>query len=277
MTSPLADVLEQQRMWARSRGICIDSAGYTECLSDNLIAPLSGSTRDDFRSGDGGELGRPGERGKMQALHSSSALAYNVFEHWRGRDAIALAAALYLSAPITRLQFEHPFSTGLPGNPPNLDVVLTLSDQSIAAIESKFLEPYRHHHAPGFKPKYFDSVPGEWARSGYTNCQDLAWALQTGATTFRWLHAEQLLKHVLGLARSGSPWELIYLWYAGPGPAASQHASEASEFAGVATADGIRFRSMTYQALFTALSAAAVDSERPYLAYLGARYFRAAG
>ena len=273
MPSPMAVVRNQQRSWAVSRGIAIDQSGYTVELDDNLFVPLSEAARSEFGGGDGGELGLPGGRGKMQALHSSSALACNFFEYWRERDASVLAAALGLSAGIVGIEFERKFPTGLPGNPPNLDFVLALADNSIVAIESKFLEHYGGRHAPGFKPKYFESDPGLWVRSGYLNCQDLASRLNSGESAFRWLHAEQLLKHILGLTAFGSCWELLYLWYEAPGPAASEHATEVDQFADVATADGIVFRSMSYQSLFAAMRSLAGGSERAYLVYLGDRYF----
>lgn len=273
MPSPATVVRNQQRAWAVGRGVAIDSSGYTIELDDNLFLPLSAGARSELGGGDGGELGSPGERGKMQALHSSSALACNVFAYWRGRDASVLAAALGLPAGIVGIQFECKFPTGLPGNPPNLDLVLALADASIVAIESKFLEPYGGPHARGFKPKYFESDSGSWARFGYSNCQGLASRLNAGAVAFRWLHAEQLLKHILGLAASGLSWELLYLWYEAPGLVASEHAAEADEFARVATADGIAFRSMSYQSLFVAMWPLAREPESAYLAYLDGRYF----
>ena len=209
----------------------------------------------------------------MQALHSSSALACNVFEYWRGRDKAALATSLGLQTSIEGIEFERKFPTGLPGNAPNLDVVLTQADGSIVAIESKFLEPYGGSHASGFKRKYFEADPGCWARFGYSHCQDLASHLEFGELAFRWLNAEQLLKHILGLAASGSSWELLYLWYEAPGPAASEHAAEADEFARVAVSDGIAFRAISYQSLFAAMRVVCGESESAYLAYLGNRYF----
>jgi hypothetical protein len=137
----------------------------------------------------------------MRALHSSSALACNVFEYWRGRDGSPLAAAL-----------------------------------------------------------------------GYLHSQQLASRLQSGAVAFRWLHAEQLLKHILGLTASGRRWELAYLWYEAPGVAGSEHVAEADEFALVTVSDGIAFRSTSYQALFSALRRRA-EADETHLRYLGERYF----
>jgi hypothetical protein len=272
MPSPSEVVKEMQRSWAASNDIPIDQSGYTIELADNLFMPLSEASRSEFDGGDGDELGIPGKRGKMQALHSSSALACNVFEYWRRRDATILAETLGLAADIVGIEFERKFPTGLRGNAPNLDVVLTLADGAIIAIESKFLEPYGGH-ASGFKPAYFNSDPGMWARSGFVNCQNFASRLNVDESLFQWLHAEQLMKHILGLAASGIRWELLYLWYEAPGTEASEHAAEANRFADMVTTDGIAFRSMNYQSLFKTMQSIAGEVERGYLTYLGNRYF----
>lgn len=273
MPSPVTIVKKKQRSWAVSHGIEIDQSGYTFKLSDNLFVPLSAVSHSEFGGGDGGELGALGKRGKIQALHSSSALACNVFEYWRGRNTLVLTKALGLTAGAVNIEFERKFPTGLPGNAPNLDVVLTSTDGSATAIESKFLEPYGSRHAAGFRDKYFETDPGPWAQSGFSNCQKLAFRLQSNETAFRWLHAEQLLKHVLGLSKSGLRWKLLYLWYEAPGPIASEHATEANEFALIAAADGITFQSMSYQALFASMRSWAVGADSEYLSYLGGRYF----
>lgn len=265
-------VRKHLREWAADAGIATDADGYTLTLNDNLFAPLSPESRREFAAGDGGELGKPGQRGKMQALHSSSALAANVFEYWRHRDASPLAAALGLESGIAKIEFEHKFPTGLPGNAPNLDVVFTLASGSIVAIESKFLEPYGAH-THGFKAKYFESVHGLWASQGWRECQALAQRLQSHEADFRWLHAEQLLKHLLGLAHSAkAPWSLTYLWYAVPGRVAEEHAAEAAEFERIAREDGIEFTALTYQDLMLGLQVEAAEDHSAYLAYITRRY-----
>jgi hypothetical protein len=273
MPSPATVIRNQQRSWAASHGVRIDHSDYTLDLNDNLLAPLTEATRSEFSSGDGGELGGTDQRGKMQALHSSSALACNVFDYWRNRDSSALVAALALPAGIKHIEFERKFPTGLPGNPPNIDVVLSLHDGSIVAIESKFLEPYGSCHVQGFRNTYFRSKPGLWEQSGYSHCEGLAFRLHSGEAAFRWLHAEQLLKHILGLAASRRPWELLYLWYEASDPVLSEHRVEADKFASIARSDGIAFRSMGYQSLFAVMCDKAGESENEYLEYLRERYF----
>jgi hypothetical protein len=269
---PAVIVREQQRQWALRRGVRLDDSGYTLDVSDNLLAPLSAATRKEFEEADGGELGQPGERGKMQALHSSSALTCNVFAYWRSDGASLLAEVLELKGPLT-IRFERKFPTGLPGKAPNIDVEVRSEAGPMVAIECKFLEPYGNH-VSGFKNKYFDGEPpGFWLRAGFPRAQALAESLQSKDQAFKWLHPEQLLKHILGLARSGCYWRLIYLWYDVPGPAGVEHAAEAEHFAQAVREDGIDFVPMTYQSLFQGLSEHAGSNDRLYIDYLRDRYF----
>lgn len=272
MTNPADVVREQQSKWASRRGVRLDAAGYTLDVSDNLFAPLSAAVRKEFEEADGRELGLPGERGKMQALHSSSALTCNVFAHWCSGDASPLAKALGVTGPLT-IHFERKFPTGLRGNPPNLDVEVRSQAGPMVAVECKFLEPYGNH-TKGFKQKYFEGEPpGLWQRAGFPCAQALAESLQSKGQSFKWLHPEQLLKHILGLARAGSKWRLVYLWYDVPGPVGEEHAAEVERFAQAVREDGIDFFPMTYQRLFQALSKHAGISDLQYIDYLRDRHF----
>ena len=274
MSSPIAIVRKQQREWANRRGIAIDSGDYTESLQQNLFKLLSAGARADFEQGDGRELGEPGVRGKMQALRSSSALGCNVFDYWRGRDAAPIVRALGFTETVTGIDFERKFPTGLRGNAPNLDVVLTCASDRLIAIECKFLEPYGPHSS-GFKPKYFESKPGLWEKLGFRECQALAERIQSGEESYRWLNPEQLLKHILGLSNTlRCDWSLLYLWYEVPGAATAEHAAEAERFAAIASKDGIHFKAISYQELYRALAGNSLEKHREYLTYLGERYFR---
>src|SRR5713226_2403539 len=75
-----------QRAWAAKKGLTFAVDGYCACVDDNIFQGLSLGARRDFERGDGTELGKGSRRGKIQALHSSSALACNWFDYWRGRD-----------------------------------------------------------------------------------------------------------------------------------------------------------------------------------------------
>ena len=72
----------RQRTWAESIDLTLDAAGY--CMSPDSNLPwLSPQTRAEFESADGNEFGSDGARAKIAALHSSSALAVNLFDYWR--------------------------------------------------------------------------------------------------------------------------------------------------------------------------------------------------
>ena len=130
-----------QRAWANRHGRATDEDGYCGCADDNIFLGLSADARKDFEAGDGTELGIRGERGKIQALHSSSALACNWCEYWRGRDTTPLARAFGAMDAFCGVALEQRFSTGVGGIGPNLDIVLNRADGALFAIESKFGEP----------------------------------------------------------------------------------------------------------------------------------------
>jgi hypothetical protein len=115
-----SEVRRWQLAWAGTAGLALDHDGYCISLRDNLLQPLSDGARDDFTKGDGAELGRDGKRGKLQALHSSSALACNFFDYWRGRESESLEKALSLDSAIQKVAFERKFPTGVGPRQPNL-------------------------------------------------------------------------------------------------------------------------------------------------------------
>ena len=135
MRSLLKDL---QNAWARSCGLAVDDAGYTHRPEENLPW-LTPRTRADFEAADGNEFGATRKRAKIAALHSSSALAVNVFDYWTVRNAAPLAAALNLAYPIADIRFERKFPTGVGSRAPNLDVVIAGPDRQLLAVESKFL------------------------------------------------------------------------------------------------------------------------------------------
>ena len=156
LNSPLDAVKSGQRAWAIRSGRAIDKDGYCGCVDDNIFQGLSVGARRDFESGDGTELGKPGERGKIQALHSSSALACNWFDYWRERDSTQLARAFGYTDAFCGVALERKFSTGVGGIGPNLDVALKTADGTLFAIESKFGEPYRRSKTKTYlKPNTF--------------------------------------------------------------------------------------------------------------------------
>jgi hypothetical protein len=174
----------------------------------------------------------------------------------------------------TRLEFEAPLPTGLPGDPPTVDVALHRPDGRRVAIESKFgewLTP-RPRSKRVFKDKYFAQGQRVWEAAGLPHCQALAEELQEGRERPRYLNAAQLLKHALGLAVNGLRTStLVYLYYDRPGREAVTHRSEVERVAARLGGE-IDLRVATYQSLFDALRAMP-RLDRDYLDYLARRYF----
>ncbi len=277
MTSKRA-LLRTQRQWATAHGQKPDARGYLSSVDDNLRQPLSARALADFVDGGGAELNdRPDAPAKMKALHSSAALVVNVFDYWSELDCEPLLRALEIDAGLrVPLRFEAQLPTGLPGNPPNLDVLLELTNGASVGIESKFTEwltPKRTNRPP-FKPKYFENGAMLWTRNGMPHCQALVAGIASGTERFRVLDAAQLLKHVLGLAAHGpGRFALVYLYFDWPCPAAKAHRDELARF-GDRVGTELGFRALTYQALFSRLvRCGTVDAQ--YLGYLEARYFPA--
>jgi Restriction Endonuclease associating with ARP len=273
--SSKSDLKKQQLRWAESIGIKPDMRGYLDSIEDNLWRPLSARTRKAFENGSGSELlDGPKSPAKMRALHSSSALAVNVFDFWVGKDAASLMRALGIEAELKSLSFETQFPTGLKGNPPNLDIVLELESESVIPIESKFSEwlTPKPKNKEGFKPKYFQPDIELWKQNGLPESQALATEIYNGTEVFKFLEAPQLLKHALGLATQlTNQFSLYYLYYDWPGPESEAHRIEINSFAQRVGSE-LRFRSLTYQELFRKLcDCDVVDPE--YLSYLGSRYF----
>jgi hypothetical protein len=267
----LASIKANQHSWARAHGVPVDGKGYTLDLAGNLFKLPSSNTLAEFSMGSGSELRLDGP-GKIQALHSSSALACNVFDFWRERDFSELSSALGTSTAITHLEFEGQCRTPLRGTPPNLDVVLYLTDGSVIGVESKFTEPYssKSGRAP-FASSYFANERSYWTTSGLPRCQELAGALNASSVTFEYLDVAQLLKHALGLrTKHGHKARLWYLWYDVAGQAGQHHGREVEAFTAAVDAE-IGFRAMTYQALIARLAGRSSDVVA-YREYLGTRY-----
>jgi len=275
MADDLLTILKSsQRAWATGLAIEFDADGYCLNCDANLFEPLSACSRRDLASGDGSELGKSDGRSKIQALHSSSALACNFFDYWRGRDLGPLAESLGIQTRLCGLAFEQKFPTRLGGIAPNLDVVLCGCNGSVFAIESKFTEPFVKSKNKCFlKPKYFPAAHGLWRNAGLAGCQTLAEDLRDGRVRFEVLDAAQLLKHMLGLARSGQSWKLTCLWYSRGGALCKQHAKELEVFSDRIGPDSARFGALTYQSLFDRLASRLGSAHDAWKAYMRNRYF----
>ncbi|MFC2067034.1 hypothetical protein ACFLUO_08350 [Chloroflexota bacterium] len=263
---------KQQQAWAKERGIKLDNRGYTFNLKDNLFIPLSPRSEEEFGSGRGDELGNENTRGKMQALHSSSALVVNVFEYWRGRNVDFIAQACGAFKGATSLHFERTFPTGLVGIPPHLDVGFYNPLSRPLVIEGKFTEPYHRKTKRTITDKYLNI--SLW--KGLAGCENLVQLIrkeELSKTSFSFLDVPQLLKHILGLTKRHGKrgFELIYLWYDYPSLEAEKHRLELRDFEKNISYEVI-FRNMTYQDLFKRIRGSKVAST-DYIDYLADRYF----
>ena len=265
----LERIIASQTAWATRNGVPLNASSRCANVEDNLFSPLNEDTAAEFGGGAGDELGTPESPGSMASLRSSSALAVNVFDAWRGRDLSPLAPLLAASEAAARVRFEVTYPTGLRGIPPHLDVVIDHPGGSPVAIESKFTEIYAPAHND-FRPSYFED-PDLWIGFGRTH--DVALRIAEGTEWFERLGAAQLIKHALGLkhAHGSNGFRLLYLWYEWPGEAAETHKREVQRFAESIGGD-FDFAAVTYQDLFGDLR----DLPEPgpgYIAYLANRYF----
>ena len=208
----------------------------------------------------------------MQALHSSSALAYNVFEYWRQReDREELRVALDLPTPIKAIAFEGKFATGL-GAPAHVDVILEVGE-GLVAVESKFLEPFNSRKPYNtFSTNYFHPGVGRWTSVGLPRCQTFAEEVHRAEEEFRWLDVPQLLKHALGLWRMGRPGvSLWYLFVEIEGDGGEQHQQELDLFQERVGAE-LGFRALSYNQLISRLHERGNPAHAEYVAYLASRY-----
>ena len=279
-------IILKQIAWARRQGVSlIGSHGergrkaYASSLDENLFAPLTSSTKQAFKEGDGNELGSGALPGKMQAVHSSSALGVNVFEYWKSIGETAqIAAACHLCKPDSTAAINLDFEVKLEIHPsfkfaPNLDVVIwNREGERIRAhgIECKYTEAYGQRGHSGLKPAYLQ-IEEIW--DGLPQLCEFSGTISPDDSQFKHLHAAQLVKHILGLTQAFGPrkFRLLYLWYDVLGAEGARHAAEVEAFKAIARADGVLFHSLTYQELICSMSDK-LGGHDDYVEYLMDRY-----
>jgi len=279
----------KQVQWAMNQGIqLIGSKGkrgrhaYTPELNQNLFESLDPDVREYFLKGDGSELiGTPNSPAKMQAVHSSSALAVNVFQYWMKKERVPLiAAACRLcrkgSKVSNRIVFEekYPIDNKIFRFPPNIDVVIHNSETTKYkrfAIECKFSEAYSSRGDHGLKTPYIN-LNGIW--NDIPNLYSLAKSICPKDEQFRHLHPAQLIKHILGLktAVGKTEFRLLYLWYDVLGDQGTIHREEIKTFSEIAKADDIKFHSISTQELIVWLSENCRSDHEEYIRYITNRY-----
>lgn len=266
-----------QQLRLRSRKKARGRAMYITQRNENLFIPLSLDIEGQFNQADGNELrpSRNGDLPKMHAIHSSSALIVNLAAYWFSNP-IPFAVCCLLCSPKTRCRLTMEFEVKLPirddwERHPQVDVLIPVEgDRRFAAfaIESKFSEPFGRQHE-GLNPKYLD--PALW--SGLPHLYQLAQTLSPADRTFQYLHAAQLLKHILGLTRKfGTRFKLLYLYYDVPGDEATTHRQEVLQFKQTCLLDKVRFCARSYQDLIDCLATRHRRNHPSYINYITTRY-----
>jgi hypothetical protein len=280
-------ILAKQTEWAKNHGLDLIGSKvnrgrpmYTINLDHNLFQPLLSDVRTSFSDADGSELGSSGLPGKMQAIHSSSALAVNVFQYWKSiLEVPEIATACRLCRGGSKVSYDIQFEEKNPINDsfrrhPNIDVVIhNKPDAKIQrfAIECKFSEAYGSFKHAGLKKKYLDCVD-IW--DDIPKLRASAQRISPDDNKFKHLHPAQLIKHILAMKRQFGRrgFRLLYLWYDVLGQQGKHHRDEVEAFADVAKGDGINFHSLTFQELIISLANKLRSDHNEYVRYLTERY-----
>lgn len=246
--------------WACRSGIQLQGAdaghgapNYTHTVGENIFGGVIHEAVDAaFAAGAGGELN--GDIPRMSALHSSSALAVNLFQYWVARGDIRALAQL-LDVPSTNVvsaKFEDQFPVCIAPEahgfkePPHLDFALRYKKGERVGVECKLFEPFgRRDHKP-LRQAYL-ALPNAW--TDIPASRALAEQLALGPAGYDRLGPSQLLKHILGL-KFQTPSEkvrLIYLYYDAIGDEAAEHRREIQQFQAAIAGDPIRFVPMSVQ------------------------------
>jgi hypothetical protein len=271
--------------WAERKALQLQgSAGtrgepnYTMSIGQNILGgEIHPSVRAAFEAGAGGEL--RGDIPTMSALHSSSALAVNLFQYWVVRGDLATIAIL-LDAPrggISSGIFEDTFpvcaSPELHGFKvaPHLDFAMRYADGSVVGVECKLFEPFGRLDHTLMKPAYlalkraWDDIPA---------CRALAEQLALGPADFHRLGASQLIKHILGLRFQAqtAKMRLIYLYCDAIGHEAAAHLQEIRQFQELIASDPISFVPMSVQEFILRAVRRVRAEHTTYVDYLAERY-----
>lgn len=280
------DFIQQKlQAWAARHGLTLQGSArergepnYTLKVGDNIFGgELLDDVRRAFECGAGQEL--KGDPASMQALHSSAAMAVNLFQYWmRNRQFAHLARILRVpSSGIESVQFEckypvcdDPEDRGF-RVPPHLDLGIEYSGcQEVVGVECKLFEPYGRLEHHGLAEEYLE-LSNSW--NPMPCCKALAEQLVEGAAGFLRLGPVQLLRHILGLRhKTRGEFRLIYLYMDAPGEEASEHRAEIARFADMIRPDGIRFVPMTVQRFILRGIKLYRSEHAEYFDYLSSRY-----
>ena len=271
--------------WAHRKNIMLQGSegergqpNYTLNLEDNLFGgELHIQARSAFEAGAGGEL--RGAIPSMYALHSSAAMAVNLFQYWLGNQQFSILAEI-LNVPsrgIESVRFERKYPVCVDwkahgfNEPPHLDLGIDYIGSTRVGVECKLFEPYGRLEHAALKGAYleladaWDEIPA---------CRALADELATGDAGFRRLGPVQLLRHILGL-KFGKPIDkvrLVYLYFDAIGDEAEEHRAEIRRFQQLIATDPIRFVPMTVQEFVLRAFSLCRLQHKEYVDYLADRY-----
>jgi hypothetical protein len=274
----------KQKEWAKLKGLELQGSKgergdkmYTLLLEDNLFMKISNATASAFSKGDGNELGDEKNIGKMQALHSSSALGVNVFEYWKQNGRLAIIAkALHIpSTKIDGIEFEGKFKALESAKiDPNVDLVFSYKDGSKIGIECKYTEPFQSRKVDiGLKAKYLEEYK-YW--NELRSLKKLASKISPEDTTNTYFHCAQMIKHVLGMyaaTQDKAKIRFVYLYQPAFFENNSKYEDEISIFRDAIESDQINFSSISWLELIENLANLAEVSDMKYIQYLRQRYF----
>jgi hypothetical protein len=264
-------IIERQKDWAQKAVIQSKASSswetHTTELKGNLFQDLFPKSREEFEAGEGKELEK-----KMSVLWSSSALVVNVFDYWRKANRISeIAVACGAQHGMNDMTFERRYKIGRHGIA-HLDVEFIGEHNNRFAIEAKFTEPYRCELN---MDKYL-AVDDYW--QDIPKCKRLAEKIvsyEQEKPGYKYLDANQLIKHILGLSyRLNNPknFTLLYLWYDYDSLEGQEHRKEIQKFSDVLKGE-VDFRSMTYQRLYEEILSIP-NVNQAYIDYLDKRYFQ---
>jgi hypothetical protein len=281
-----ADFIQRKlQTWAHRNNITLQGSkgergqpNYTLSLGQNLFGgELHTRAKAAFDAGAGGEIRGPIP--PMSALHSSSAMAVNLFQYWLENQQLPILAEI-LNVPskgIESVSFErkYPVCTDWTARgfrePPHLDLGIDYVDNGRVGVECKLFEPFGRQEYSPLRGAYLES-PEIW--SDVPACRALAEELAKGDAGFNRLGPVQLIRHILGL-KFGTTIDkvrLVYLYFDAMGDEAEEHRAEMRRFQQRIASDPIRFVPMTVQEFIVRAVDRCRQQHAEYVDYLADRY-----
>lgn len=284
----MKSIIDNQNEWANKHNKPCRK-GYLGCYQENLFLQLDGEDYCSFKKGNGNELeDKNGEKAKMRALISSSALCVNFFLYLKQNGLLPsfLKSTGIHFEKVIKGEFEKKLETGASSAKANLDFYI-VCDNQVVGVESKFTEHYCNNHAPlkqsylekknewRLKDKYSKPFPhlANWINEWKLDEYSYKGKTYTGRfSPFEYLDVAQLIKHLFALNNDASkPYILIYIHYDIPCNEINKHKDEIDTFDSYLKEDNVNFISISYQSIFSKLKEE-LHAHTEYLSYMKSRY-----